>query len=756
MRARGIRTATTLAALFAAAALTAPAAAGAGTEPPASAPGAASAATPIAIPAGSGAAAVVLPTGDRVVVGTGAPGGVTVAEDAGASDAFMTLAVGGDTYVVPAEATPYLGHGLDMSLFDVTKAAAAGPGAGARIPVVLRFAPGVTPTAPAGVTLSAVSGQSATGYLTPDSGRAFAQGLRDAVKADLAAGRPAGATAPFGGLLSMAALGAPTPVQPAYPLHILQLNAVDDSGGPADLAIILVNTDNARLYSGVVASYQGVARAAVPAGHYSAIALNFVFDPQAQTAKQELVSVEGITVPDSGPVPAATVDTRAATSPVTVTTQRPSTRLATQLTVVRSSAVGGQTGLVAGGGAAVDTYVAPTAAPAVGSLYYQAEWSGASPASAAAPYRYSIGAVSDHIDADQSYTPADSSLATLRHTVALDPHYGSALPSLGSGVVGPLGTIALAMPAPSTELTEYVTGGLRWGGEMQLPRVAPPTPGGPATLAFLRSDPRLYTAGQIAARTWGVAPMAPDFGRHVPDAANLFGCQACSSGTAIDALLGMLGDSNPDTTGLDLSASGTGQLYWNGKLVSSGSAQIGYVLRDVPAGPGTLRMVLDYDRTASGITQSVKTHTDVTIPYPGRDDPSMVLPAGTPCQAAVTAGDPAAPCQVLPALTLNYQLNGLTNRNVAQSPMQTLVLRVGHLSYGDVGSKAHITSVLVSASFDDGATWRDVPTHGGDGTYAAHWANPAPGGHVMLRVTATDCLGGSITQTVTDPYTVQP
>jgi TctA family transporter len=114
------------------------------------------------------------------------------------------------------------------------------------------------------------------------------------------------------------------------------------------------------------------------------------------TAEQELVSVEGHHGARQRSGTAATVDTQAATSPVTVTTQRPSTRLATQLTVVRSSAVGGQTGLVAGGGAAVDTYVAPTAAPAVGSLYYQAERSGASPASAAAPYRYSIGAASDH------------------------------------------------------------------------------------------------------------------------------------------------------------------------------------------------------------------------------------------------------------------------------------------------------------------------------------------------------------------------
>ncbi|NUR63114.1 MAG: hypothetical protein HOV87_31325 [Catenulispora sp.] len=741
--------------MLAAAALSAPAA-GASAQTPAATSAAPPSATPTATPAGSGAAAVVLPTGDRVVVGTGAVGVVTIAEDADASDAFMTLVLGGDTYVVPAQAQPYLDHGLDLSLFDVTKLAAAGHRAGGRIPVVLRFAAGVTPTAPAGVTLTAVSGQTATGYLTPDSGHAFAQALRDGIKADLAAGHPAGTGALFGGLASMTAPGASTPVQPNYPLHILQLNAVDDSGGPANLSILLMNTDNARLYNGRVESYQGVARAAVPAGHYAAFALNYAFDPQAHTAKQELVPVEGITVPDSGPVPPVTVDIRAATTPVTFTTQKPATRQLSETTYVRTAAVGGLgAGVVMIGGSLVDTYVAPTAKPATGSLYYQAAWIGQSPAAAAAPYRYNLAAVSDHFDANQSYAPADSSLATLLHTAVLDPHYGTTPPALGSGTPSPLGTIAVSLEAPGAALTEYVTGGLRWLSEMQLPRPAP-TPGGTPTLAFLQSDPRLYTAGQTVARTWGAAPMAPEFGRHVSAAANLFGCQACASGTAVNAVLGMLGDANPDTTGLDLSASGTAQLYWNGKLVSSDVDQLGYVLTDVPAGPATMRMVLDYDRTASGITQSARTHTDVTIPYPGHDDPSMVLPAGTPCDAATAAGDPSAPCQVLPALTLNYRFKDLTDRNVAQSPAQNLVLRVGHLSYGHVGSKAHITSAQVSVSFDGGATWRDVPTRGGDGTYTAHWANPAPGAHVALRVTATDCLGGSITQTVTDPYTVQP
>jgi hypothetical protein len=750
VRSRRSRSASALAALFTAAALCTPATADAGAPTGADTASAADTATPTVTPAGSGAAAVVLPTGDRLVVHTGAQAGVGIQRDAGASDAFATFDIGGDHYVVPSEAAPYLGHGLDLSLFDTTKLAAA-PSPQGHIPVVLRFTDGVTPTAPAGVTFTSVSGQTATGYLTPASGHAFAQALRDAIKADLAAGRPAGSGTLFGGLTSMAELGSTTPVQPHYPLHILQVNALDDTGAAADMPVVLVNTDNARAFTNQVFTYQGVARVAVPAGHYAALALAFVFDPQAHTAKVEFVIVDGITVPDSGTVPPVTVDARAATSPISFTTQKPATVGSVTVDVSRQSATGVGAALGAAGSGGMAAYVTPTPKPEIGSLGYSAGWIGLGPASAAAPYRYNLAETSDHIAADQSYAPADSSLATLHHSINLDPSYGSIPAYLGSGFVEPYGYTVSELPVPNNAVTEYLTGGLTWASEVSLPS----DPNSPVfTFAVLDNDARPYAVGQTAARTWGYAPMAPNFGQHRADAINSFGCQACSGNGNIAVLLGMLGDGNRDTTGIDFTAAGTAQLYWNGKLISSDTDQLGYVLQNAPAGPAKLRMVLDFDRTANGVTQSTKTHTDVTIPYSGKNDPRMKLPAGTHCAAVDISADPTATCQVLPALTLNYQLKALTQKNTSHSPRQNLVLHVGHVSYGDVGSKAGIASAQVAVSFDNGTTWQNVPTHGADGTYNAHWSNPAPGSHVTLRVTATDCLGGSITQTVTDPYTV--
>jgi hypothetical protein len=60
----------------------------------------------------------------------------------------------------------------------------------------------------------------------------------------------------------------------------------------------------------------------------------------------------------------------------------------------------------------------------------------------------------------------------------------------------------------------------------------------------------------------------------------------------------------------------------------------------------------------------------------------------------------------------------------------------------------------VQVSFDNGATWKSVPAIGFDGNYVALWANPKAGASPSIKVTATDANGGSITQTVTNAYTV--
>jgi hypothetical protein len=61
----------------------------------------------------------------------------------------------------------------------------------------------------------------------------------------------------------------------------------------------------------------------------------------------------------------------------------------------------------------------------------------------------------------------------------------------------------------------------------------------------------------------------------------------------------------------------------------------------------------------------------------------------------------------------------------------------------------------VSVSYDKGATWTAASViPAGQGHYAALWKNGAKGSTPWLKVTPTDALGGWITQTVANAYTI--
>jgi hypothetical protein len=67
-----------------------------------------------------------------------------------------------------------------------------------------------------------------------------------------------------------------------------------------------------------------------------------------------------------------------------------------------------------------------------------------------------------------------------------------------------------------------------------------------------------------------------------------------------------------------------------------------------------------------------------------------------------------------------------------------------------------VTGATVSASFDKGATWTAASVAPvGDNHFIAVWKNAAAKGATpWLKVTASDALGGSITQTVANAYTI--
>ena len=102
-----------------------------------------------AVPGASQPRPVTLINGDRLLAGA-SPGGAISHEliagtARGINAQFVTMALGGTTYVVPADAVPYLGRGLSPGLFDIASLLHDQPGG--RLPVEVRYA-GRVPSLP--------------------------------------------------------------------------------------------------------------------------------------------------------------------------------------------------------------------------------------------------------------------------------------------------------------------------------------------------------------------------------------------------------------------------------------------------------------------------------------------------------------------------------------------------------------------------------------------------------------------------------
>lgn len=723
---------------------------------PAAVPATALATMSATVPAGTATAlaptvtTVTLPTGDHVAVTT-SPGGQSsyaMAPVAGGGQAFQSYqGANGDHYVVPAIAMPYLNRGLDPSLFDVTALARDAAADGGRIPVDLSFAAGVTPTAPAGVTVTSVSGSQEQGYLT--SGTAFAAALRAQIGADVAAGRQPGTTALFGGLSSMSLGGGAVtpglPVQPDYALSILQINVTDLTGQPSTGAFVaLYNTDSFSRELTSVPVVDGIARVAVPAGDYGIYSGFDDFDAQGQVTATRQVTLGDFTVAATG-VTTVSLNESSATSLVSVATPRPSTRDALAVNYIRQDATGAAFNLLSLAFGSLPQYVSPQAGVRVGALHYLVQWGGEAP-SASDGYRYDFASGSDDVPADESFVMKPGQYATVNERFSSDPAASTQYPgallngavdaSNANGGVFAIGSLnGVLVPG---NLTDYLgTGdGGGWAQDASYP----------SGLEEL-GDSQYYAGGHTYTVDWGHGPLAPGFGQHT----GYQYCQACTAGTSLSLVFNPFDDSDPSHAGISfLPGPSDFTLYQNGNEIFTSAVQDGVVLQGIPATPATYRAVFDAS-LGGGLSQSTQTHTDLTVRYTPQAAAGSALPNSDSCygQAAST------PCEVLPVLNLDYNL--VSNEdNTSSAPIQRMDLTVGHVSYDGAGSHARITSAAVSVSFDGGTTWTQATVAGADGNYVVLWSNPASarGTDPEIKVSATDGAGGSITQTITNAYTI--
>ncbi|WP_370380721.1 hypothetical protein [Catenulispora sp. GAS73] len=536
-----------------------------------------------------------------------------------------------------------------------------------------------------------------------------------------------------------------------FPLHILQINAVGLDGAAADCFTLLTNVDDINRWSTPIVVANGVARVAVPAGHYSATTIFSSYDSMANQTIH-VVTQPDITVTDTG-VTTVSADERTASARVRATTPKPAVN-ASEYLLFDSTDINGLTSdfqLSSNGG---PIYVSPTAAPRVGRFKYQVfDWSASSPAGTVDPYHYDMMfPPTDRIDTNQDYRIDASKLETIHNTFDTDPTNPSRQGEFLSGAkTAEIGAVLTGdLVATPGALTTYYGAPIGDGNYEHI--VLPELPSlnrGPNGVIFLQADDPAYTRAGEMRLTWGHGPLAPQVGQF----AGGTWCRACVDGGSVVLAVNEVQDSSQDTEGqLYGPIAGLLTIYRDGNQVFSQEGFYGADLTNQAQKPGTYRFVYDQDLSAFGFTQSTATLTDVTVPYTPTPDPKWTLPAGNTCE--VQAGS-TTPCSILPMLNLNYHL-ATNDTNTSHGRLQILDLRVDHQSYGGAGSHAPVTSATVSVSFNKGASWTAAAmVQAGQNHFVAWWKNTgAKGSTPWLKVTATDALGGSIAQTVDNAYTI--
>ncbi len=210
-----------------------------------------------------------LVTGDRVRLSRLSDGRSTAALLPGSPSLHRSVeqvSLGGHVYVIPAWMKPRDRRRLDMSMFDVTRLAAAGRGG---VPVSVRFVAGTRPHDLPGIRVDATTarrgpaGPVAQGTYLPGQVRSVTSGLRRSWR-DVSDVRLHGE-------------GTTSHVR-GYQLHTLTIDMVNRSGGPVRFGDVFVqNVDDGRLFAAGVFVTDGEAKVSVPDGHYAVLAMPLSF-----------------------------------------------------------------------------------------------------------------------------------------------------------------------------------------------------------------------------------------------------------------------------------------------------------------------------------------------------------------------------------------------------------------------------------------------------------------------------------------------
>ena len=670
--------------------------------------------------------------------------------------ALVTLSANGTTYEIPAMAVPYLGRGLDPSLFDVgtlRRWETAG-----RLPVRVSYQ-GRPPVLP-GVRITRASAGTAEGYLTGSSAKAFGTALRRQYLADRARASYGTDGLLRGVSISLAGPGSPA-ARSAYPMHTLTVTGTNLAGKPdtGDMAF-LWNVDNGLRSDVGEASatfYHGVAKFSVPAGHYWAVGI-FGGLGFPSTSATRLTVLPQFTVAGNTTVHLAE---RAADSKVTMVTPRPATVQSDDFYLIRGLASGPQSSLQFINFHS-PLWVSPTSRrPTVGWLQADASQELTS-GRGAAPYAYAVSYADPRGTIPrQRYLVRPASLTTVSNSYYQDvksPGYWAVygtFPKTFNGYVEPF-IYSGSLPGRRT---------IYLGGSPSAVWASYYGARGAAQGNFQEEFFRAIRPGEHLTDGWNAYPLHPAVNVNLAptEEENAYLPSADRAGNKLTLEVTPFGDNQPGHIGYGFSKvpgatiSGSYQIDENGKRIAAGNAaRLGahgpfYTRVKLLPKPSVIRFTLAAARTGKPYRLSTASRTVWT--WRSAREPGATLPPNWYCfnpPPGPFKGQPRH-CAVQPMMTLRYQVAGMALNGAAPAGRQVLTVTAGHLQ---LAKAASVTGASVQASFDGGKTWhRASVTALGGGRFRAEFTAPA-GAYITLRTIAHDAAGGSIAETITRAYAI--
>lgn len=672
-------------------------------------------------------ASITTVTGAQVTVA----GSRIVVTRAGASRGFLHLTLGGQAYLVPSTAVPYLGRGLDLSLFRLNALAAAERSG--RVQLTITYS-GRVPALP-GVRITAAGAGRARGYLTTASATQFGAMLARR------------ALAPNVGVSMVGASSAHR--HAATPTHTLTVTGTNLAGKPdtGDQVYVtdVVNAND--LFGGLTTFKNGVAKLTIPSGKFWAVGA--FTDPDGALRLDVLpqFSVSGDTK--------IGLDDRKATSKLSITTPRAATSSAGSLQVYRGAVTGPAASIGWLNFANRPLYINTTSTKVTeGKLGVFVNATMLPPTGSTYVYGLGFRDLSGLIH-PVHYVVKPASLATVQAKLfASTP--GTGYVSSGANFVGfwSLQTVwdAIRPRTPATA-TLYLTASpaMAWStvyqqGNLEYSDQAA-TQIGASTL---------YRPGSTVTEDWNAYPLHPAPNMDLIGAiqGNPITVSASRSGNTLSLNYWPFSDSVPGHIGtgyatISPSVSGTYLITADGKKIAGGSALVLPGATDwsfsrqatLPAKSSVIGFTLTAVRSDKIYTLSTRSSTTWT--WRSGFAAHHVIPSYWRCSEA--GGND---CVAQPLLTLGYSVAGLGLTGRTAPGTQTLGLRVGHLQ---LAAAPAVSKVSAQVSFDDGKTWHPATVTGTGGVYKAVYSAPA-GSLVTLRVSASDAAGAAISETITRAY----